>query len=62
MYTRDAVTWWKERKRRSCGRNVGKRCRLCKHHPSETSGVPGSGERMRNLTTTGLGEKRVKQR
>ena len=24
--------------------------------------MPGSGERMRNLTTTGLGEKSVKQR
>ena len=27
-------------------------------HPSETVGVPGSGERMRNLTTAGLGEKK----
>ena len=60
MYTRDEVTTGRmerEKKRRSGSRT---KCKVNDDYDIRVKQLelPGSGESMRNLTTTGLGEKK----
>ena len=62
LVTRWPREGWRGKRKRRSGSGSWLEPKICGWwwlwHPSETFGVPGSGERMRNLTTTGLGEKK----